>query len=72
MFRHRRRRADLAVIMTIFEMKQAIRFYEANGFRHLSAPLGSSGHRHNDCWLILDLQEYSARPEFLRRPQPAE
>ena len=29
---------------TISEMKEAIRFYEANGFRRLSAPLGSSGH----------------------------
>ena len=41
---------------TISEMKEAIRFYEANGFRRLSAPLGSSGHGHNDCWLILDLE----------------
>ena len=41
---------------TILEMKEAIRFYEAHGFRHLSAPLGSSGHGHNDCWLILDLE----------------
>lgn len=40
---------------TISEMKAAIRFYEANGFRRLSAPLGSSGHGHNDCWLLLDL-----------------
>ncbi len=41
---------------TISEMKQAIRFYEANGFRRLGAPLGSSGHGHNDCWLLLDLE----------------
>ena len=41
---------------TISEMKEAIRFYEANGFRRLSAPLGSSGHGHNDCWLMLDLE----------------
>ena len=40
---------------TIWEMKEAIHFYEGNGFRRLSAPLGSSGHGHNDCWLMLDL-----------------
>lgn len=42
------------------------------GSRDGDDALGSSGHRHNDCWLILDLQEDSARLEFLRRPQPAE
>jgi len=36
--------------------EEAIRFYEANGFRRLSAALGSSGHGHNDCCLILDLK----------------
>jgi putative acetyltransferase len=40
---------------TVSEMKEAIRFYCANGFRQLSAPFGSSGHGHNDCWLMLDL-----------------
>jgi putative acetyltransferase len=41
---------------TISEMQQAIRFYESSGFVRLSAPLGSSGHGHNDCWLIKDLE----------------
>jgi putative acetyltransferase len=40
---------------TISEMQRAIRFYESNGFERLSAPLGSSGHGHNDCWLAKDL-----------------
>jgi putative acetyltransferase len=40
---------------TISEMQQAIRFYESKGFERLSAPLGSSGHSHNDCWLAKDL-----------------
>jgi putative acetyltransferase len=40
---------------TISEMKEAIRFYEANGFRRLSAPLGNSGHGHVDRWLSLNL-----------------
>jgi putative acetyltransferase len=41
---------------TVSEMQAAIRFYCANGFRRLSAPFGSSGHGHNDCWLMLDLE----------------
>ena len=36
-------------------VKKRASSYEANGFRRLSAALGSSGHGHNDCWLILDL-----------------
>ena len=40
---------------TVAEMQGAIRFYEANGFRRLDAPLGSSGHGYVDCWLVLDL-----------------
>jgi putative acetyltransferase len=46
---------------TISEMQQAIRFYETNGFRRLSSPLGSSGHSHNDCWLSKELEVQSAR-----------
>jgi putative acetyltransferase len=41
---------------TISEMQAAIRFYEANGFRRLSAPVGSSRHEHNNCWLLRDLE----------------
>jgi putative acetyltransferase len=41
---------------TILEMQEAIRFYESSGFERLSAPLGSSGHSHNDCWLVKDLE----------------
>jgi putative acetyltransferase len=41
---------------TIWEMKEAIRFYEANGFRHLSIPLGDNGHVHTDCWMILNIE----------------
>jgi putative acetyltransferase len=40
---------------TILEMQEAIRFYECSGFERLNAPLGSSGHTHNDCWLVKDL-----------------
>jgi putative acetyltransferase len=40
---------------TILEMQEAIHFYECSGFERLNAPLGSSGHSHNDCWLVRDL-----------------
>ena len=40
---------------TICEMRSAIAFYERHGFRHLPAPLGKTGHNHNDCWLLLPL-----------------
>ena len=40
---------------TISQMRGAIRFYQSNGFRRLSAPLGNSGHDFVDCWLLLDL-----------------
>ena len=42
-------------VETISEMQEAVRFYQGNGFRRLSAPIGSSGHKHVDCWLLLDL-----------------
>lgn len=40
---------------TIQPMRQAIRFYESHGFVQLAAPIGDTGHSHNDCWLIRDL-----------------
>jgi putative acetyltransferase len=46
---------------TISEMQGAIRFYEANGFLRLTARVGSSGHTHNDCWLMRDLESDFAR-----------
>ena len=42
---------------TIQPMQQAIRFYESHGFRQLAAPIGDTGHSHNDCWLIRDLSD---------------
>ena len=41
---------------TVSEMKEAVAFYRAQGFRTLTGPIGDTGHRHNDCWLILDLE----------------
>jgi putative acetyltransferase len=40
---------------TIAEMTTAIGFYERNGFYRLAAPLGETGHGHNDRWLLLDI-----------------
>jgi putative acetyltransferase len=40
---------------TIAEMSTAIAFYERNGFQRLSAPIGETGHRHNDFWMMLYL-----------------
>jgi putative acetyltransferase len=41
---------------TISQMTAAIAFYERHGFRHLKFPLGQTGHSHNDCWMLLELQ----------------
>ncbi len=45
---------------TIAAMTTAIALYEANGFRRLAAPLGDTGHRHNDCWMLLELSADSS------------
>jgi hypothetical protein len=36
-------------------MSAAIAFYERNGFRRLAAPIGETGHIHNDRWMMLGL-----------------
>lgn len=41
---------------TVSEMSTAIAFYERNGFRRLPAPIGETGHRHNDFWLMLSMR----------------
>ena len=40
---------------TVSEMSTAIAFYERNGFRQLTAPIGETGHGHNDFWMMLSL-----------------
>ena len=37
---------------TIAQMKPALAFYGRNGFRELPAPLGRTGHHHNDRWMM--------------------
>jgi putative acetyltransferase len=41
---------------TINQMQGALGFYERNGFRGLKAPLGRTGHQHNDRWLLRPLR----------------
>jgi putative acetyltransferase len=41
---------------TVSEMSTAIAFYDRNGFRRLSAPIGETGHRHNDYWMMLSMR----------------
>jgi putative acetyltransferase len=40
---------------TVSEMPAAIAFFERNGFQRLGSPLGQTGHRHNNYWLLLNL-----------------
>jgi putative acetyltransferase len=40
---------------TIPELKEAIHIYESNGFKHLKAPLGNTGHYNCGVWMIKDL-----------------
>jgi putative acetyltransferase len=37
---------------TITPMKSALSFYGRNGFRELPAPMGRTGHHHNDRWMV--------------------
>jgi putative acetyltransferase len=40
---------------TVSEMSTAIAFYWRNGFRQLPAPIGNTGHSHNDFWMMLSM-----------------
>ena len=41
---------------TITQMQAALAFYGRHGFRDLQAPLGRTGHEHNDRWLVRPLR----------------
>jgi putative acetyltransferase len=41
---------------TVRQMQSALEFYGRHGFRDLRAPLGSTGHEHNDRWLMRPLR----------------
>ncbi|WP_290700795.1 GNAT family N-acetyltransferase [Lacinutrix sp.] len=42
-------------IETIPELKEAIHIYETNGFKHLEASLGDTGHYNCGVWMLKDL-----------------
>jgi len=41
---------------TITQMQAALEFYGRHGFRDLQAPIGRTGHEHNDRWLMRPLR----------------
>ena len=41
---------------TVTQMQAALEFYGRHGFRDLHAPLGHTGHEHNDRWLMRTLR----------------
>jgi putative acetyltransferase len=41
---------------TVTQMHAALEFYGRHGFRDLQAPLGRTGHEHNDRWLMRTLR----------------
>ena len=41
---------------TVEQMHAALEFYGRHGFRDLQAPLGRTGHRHSDRWMIRPLR----------------
>jgi putative acetyltransferase len=45
---------------TITQMQAALEFYGRHGFRDLQAPLGRTGHGHNDRWLMRPLRASAA------------
>jgi putative acetyltransferase len=45
---------------TITQMQAAIEFYGRHGFRDLQAPVGRTGHEHNDRWLMRTLRASAA------------
>jgi putative acetyltransferase len=41
---------------TVTQMRPALEFYGRHGFRDLQAPLGRTGHGHNDRWMMRPLR----------------
>jgi putative acetyltransferase len=41
---------------TIAQMRPALAFYGRHGFRELPARIGSTGHAHNDRWMMRPLR----------------
>jgi putative acetyltransferase len=47
---------------TIAQMRHALAFYGRNGFEALTAPLGRTGHHHNDRWMMRPIRPPQSRP----------
>jgi putative acetyltransferase len=45
---------------TVTQMQAALEFYGRHGFRDLQAPIGRTGHEHNDRWLMRPLRASAA------------
>jgi len=45
---------------TVTQMRPALEFYGRHGFRDLQAPLGRTGHEHNDRWMMRPLRASAA------------
>ena len=45
---------------TVTQMHAALEFYGRHGFRNLQAPVGRTGHEHNDRWLMRGLRASAA------------
>ena len=45
---------------TVTQMQAALEFYGRHGFRDLRAPIGRTGHEHNDRWMIRPLRASAA------------
>ena len=45
---------------TVTQMHAALEFYGRHGFRDLEAPIGRTGHEHNDRWMVRPLRASAA------------
>ena len=45
---------------TVTQMHAALEFYGRHGFRDLQAPIGRTGHEHNDRWMVRPLRASAA------------
>jgi putative acetyltransferase len=45
---------------TVTQMQAALEFYGRHGFRDLRAPIGQTGHEHNDRWMMRPLRASAA------------
>ena len=45
---------------TVEQMQAALEFYGRHGFRDLQAPIGRTGHEHNDRWMVRPLRASAA------------